>query len=67
MKGTINSNFDVRVYTTEGTLLKSFFNLDRDDTEYIYAYYAVNPSLIVDVKPAETLYDLLVIKENKKR
>lgn len=67
MKGKINTNFDIRIYKLDGSFFKAFYNLNEDDTEHLYAYYALDDSLIVDIQPSETLYHLLEIKEDKRR
>lgn len=67
MKGKINTNFDLRIYSLDGTLLKAFYNMNEDDTNHFYAYYAIDDSLTVDVQPADTIYDLLEIKEDKRK
>lgn len=67
MKGKIVSNFDIKIYSLDGKLLKAFYNLNELDAEHLYAYYVIDDEVTVHVTPSETLYDLLAIKEDRRR
>lgn len=67
MKGKIISNFDIRVYSLEGKLMKAFYNVTEADAEHLYAYYTADDDMVVKVEPADTFYNLLEIKEDKRR
>lgn len=67
MKGKIISNFDIKIYSLDGKLLKAFYNMNESDAQHLYAYYVIDEQVTVDVTPSETLYDLLAIKEDRRK
>ena len=67
MKGRINTNFDVTVFTLEGKVEKKFYNFNEEAAEEMYNYYVTNDDYVVKVEASETFYDLLQVTEPRKK
>ena len=59
-------NFNVKVYTLEGKIVKEFFNLNQKDAEDMYTYYTTKDGYLVKVDEEETFYRPLSPKRERR-